>query len=341
MKRHPKMFIFALLILAAAFFPVAAVGSGSAELPQQKAAAEEEETPYDEVEFGAYENAVKEPNLEKRGTMLLDFIQKYPKSALMSYIKGGYENLLRECSQAKQYALLEPHAEKWLKIYPNDINTLAYIAEAAQKLGNDQKYVQRLEEIYTLSPQGNYAVEILQTYRRIKIPAKINEWTDKVFKMPEYEADFGLRFDYVQKSMEAKNSAKAAEYAHLTLKSADLVKEPSREVQEQLRKVRYACHLVIGTNLYDEGKFAESIKSLQQALRIEKDGEPYYYIGMCQWKQDQIEEATLSFARAELQGGSIAPQAKEKVEQLYKALHNGNLTGIDKVYRKAKEESAP
>ena len=107
-----------------------------------------------------------------------------------------------------------------------------------------------------------------------------------------------------------------------------------------MRKVRYACHLVIGTSLYEDGKFAEAIKSLQQALRFEKHGEPYYYIGMCQWKQDLIEDAILSFARAELQGGDIAPQAKEKVEQLYKALHNNTTIGIEKVYRKAKEEPA-
>jgi hypothetical protein len=59
---------------------------------------------------------------------------------------------------------------------------------------------------------------------------------------------------------------------------------------------------------------------------------------MCQWKQDQIEEAMLSFARAELQGGEIAPQAKEKVEQLYKALHNNTTIGIEKIYKKAKGE---
>jgi tetratricopeptide (TPR) repeat protein len=138
--------------------------------------------------------------------------------------------------------------------------------------------------------------------------------------------------------MGANNYAKAAEFARLTLKSADLVKEPSKEVQEDLRKVRYSCQLVIGTNLYETGKFPDAIRSLQEALKYEKHGEPYYYIGMSQWKQDKIEDAILSFARAELQGGDIAPQAKEKVEQLYKALHNGNLTGIDKIYKRAKGE---
>jgi hypothetical protein len=333
------MLLFTLLFLAAAFFPNKGM-SAAIEEQNGKVAEEEQETDYSEDEYNAYDAASKEPNLEKRGTMLLDFIQKYPKSTLMSYIKAAYETLLHECSQAKQYALLDTLAEKWLKVYPNNIQTIAYLAESAQKLGNDQKYVERLQDIYNLDPKGSYAIDILRTYIKLKNQAKVAEWSEKIFKIPEYDADFGLRFDFVQKYMEAKNSAKAAEFARLTLKSADLVKEPSKDVQEQLRKVRYACHLVIGTHLYDEGKLPDAVSSLKQALKIEKHGEPYYYIGMCQWKQDQIEDAILSFARAELQGGDIAGQAKEKVEQLYKALHNNTTIGIEKVYRKAKEEPA-
>ncbi len=309
-----------------------------AETMQNQAADEEKETEYGEEEYNAYDAASKEPDFSKRGAMLLAFIEKYPKSSLMSYIKPAYENLLHECSQAKQYNLLEPLAEKWLKLNPGNIRTIAYIAESAEKLGHDQKCVDCLEEIYRMEPSGAMAYNIFHIYKKLKNQAKIIEWAEKIFKMPEYDADFGLRFDFVTRYMEAKNPSKATEYARMTLKSADLVKEPSKDVQDHLRKVRYACHLVIGTNLYEGGKFAEAVKSLEHALQFEKRGEPYYYIGMCQWKQDQIEDAILSFACAELQGGDIAPQAKEKVEQLYKALHNDTTIGIDKVYRKAKEQ---
>ncbi len=339
MKRHPKMLLFALMIFAAAFFPTAVIGSDGTESLQQKNDTEEQETDYGEEEYDAYEAASKEPNFEKRGTMLLEFMQKYPKSSLVTaYARPAYENLLRECFEAKQYAALGPLAEKWLKLYPNSIQTLGYIAEAAQKLGNKQKYVDSLLAIYAQDPKGGYAVDIFRTYRELKNQAKIAEWTDKILKIPEYDTDFGLRFDFVQKFISEDNYPKAADWAELTLKSADLVKEPSKDVQEQLRKVRYACHLVMGTNQYKNDKFAEAIRSLRQSLKYEKHGEPYYYIGMSQWKLQQIEEATLSFARAELQGGAIASEAKQKVEQLYKGQHNETTVGIDKIYRKAKEE---
>jgi tetratricopeptide (TPR) repeat protein len=338
MRCHPKMLLFTVLLFAAAFFPNAGIAIVRAEAAQDQAAGEEKETDYGEEEYNAYDAASKEPDLAKRGEMLLAFMEKYPKSSLVSYARPAYENTLYECSQGKHYEVLESLAEKWLKLNPNNIRTLAYIAEAAEKLGHDQKCVDTLEAIYKLEPSAPMAFNILQTYRKLKNQAKVTEWAEKIFKMPEYDANFALRFEFVTNYMAAKNSEKATEYARLTLKSADLVKEPSKEVQEQITKVRYACYLVIGTNLYEDGKFAEAIKSLQQALRYEKHGEPYYYIGMCQWKMDQIDDAILSFARAELQGGETESQAKEKVEQLYKALHNNTTVGIEKVYRKAKEE---
>jgi len=43
--------------------------------------------------------------------MLLDFIQKYPKSTLMTYIDYEYTNILNECSAGKKYELLETLAE--------------------------------------------------------------------------------------------------------------------------------------------------------------------------------------------------------------------------------------
>jgi len=340
MKRFPKSFIFVLLALAAAFFPNSAAGFDDTGTEGQKPAAQQEgeETEYSEEEYNAYESATKEADPEKRGAMLLDFIQKYPKSKLMTYIDAAYKSLLYECSSGKKYQQLEPLAEQWLKLHPNDIQTIAYIADAAEKLGHDKKCVDCLEAIYKLEPSPTMAYNILRIYKKIKNNAKVLEWADKLFKLPEFEGDFMLRFDFVQQYVEAKNYAKAAEYAQLTLKAADLAKEPDAETREQLRKVRRACHHLIGMNYYEAGKFTQAIKSLQQALRSERYGEGYYYIGMSLWKLDQVEEAMLYFARAELQGGEVAKEAKEKLEQLYKALHNNTTIGIEKVYRKAKEE---
>ena len=99
-----------MLLLAAAFFPNAGIAGTLADAAQDNAADEEKETEYGEEEYNAYDAASKEPDFSKRGAMLLAFMEKYPKSSLMPYIKPAYENMLTECSQAKKYDLLEPLA---------------------------------------------------------------------------------------------------------------------------------------------------------------------------------------------------------------------------------------
>jgi tetratricopeptide (TPR) repeat protein len=339
MKCYLKMLLFALLALAALLYSGAFIGRASAELRQESAVqAQEAEPEYSEEEYNAYTNAAKEPDALKRGEMLLAFIQKYPKSKLMSYVDAAYKTLLFECANNKNYQDLEPLAEQWLKLHPKDIQTIAYIADAAEKLGHDEKCVECLQEIYKMQPAGSMAYNISQFYKKMNDRAKYLEWVETVFTHPEYEADFMLRYDLVRLYSDEKNFAKAAEYARIALKSASLVKQPSVDIQEQLRAVRNACSHLIGMNLYEDGKFDEAIQSFQQAIRAEKYGEGYYYIGLCQWKQDTIEDAMISFAKSEQQGGEVAPRAKEKLEQLYKALHNNTLIGIDKIYRRAKEQ---
>lgn len=341
MKHSSKLFLAVLLAMASSLFPNA-VPALPGVAPQQEAgkqaAGEEPEPEYTEEEYNAWEAADKESDPEKRSAKLIEFIGKYPQSKLMSYIEAAYKALLFECSNSKKYSELEKVAENWLKLHPNDIQTLAYLAEASEKLGHDQKCVECLEAIYKLEPSPTMAKNILHMYAKMKNTAKQSEWAEKMFKMPEFDSDFMLRYDFVQRYTEEKNYAKAAEYARLTLQAAEKVKQPDAETREQLRKVSRACHHLIGMNAYEAGNFDAAIRSLKSAIRSEKYGEGYYYIAMSLWKQDKVEDAMLYFARAEMQRGEIAPQAKEKLEQIYKALHNNTTIGIDKVYRKAKEE---
>jgi hypothetical protein len=343
MKCYSKLFFLALLALAAIFF-TGTVADRAIANEQQAAAGpaaqeqEPEETPYGEEEYNAYTSASKEPDLQKRGAMLLDFIKKYPKSALMSYVNADYANLLHECSTSKKYEILKANAENWLKLHPNDVITLGYIAEATNNLGDFDKCAESMEEIYKQQPSATLAKDIFQMYQKTKNVSKQNEWSDRLLKMPEFEADFMLRFDFVSKYTESGNFPKAAEYAQLTLKSTDLVKQPNAATQDQIRKVRHACHHVIGMNLFEKDKFAEAITAFTNAIKYERYGIGYYYIAQCLEHQDKIDDAMVDYANAELLGGEVAPKAKARLEQLYKAIHNGNTTGIQKIYNKARLE---
>ena len=321
----------------------AGIGFARPQAQQPKAAAQvdEQETSYTEEEYDAWDKAAKEPDFEKRGTMLLAVIQKFPKTTLMPNINGSYETLLFEVSKTKKYELLEQLAEKWLKLHPNTITTIKYIATAAENLGHDQRCAECLEEIYKSEPSAGVAYTLLQTYKRLNNQAKYSEWADEIFKMPEFDGDFILRAEFVKRYAAANNFPKAAEYAQLTLKSTDVAekaKQPDAETKEQLKDVRHACYHIIGMNYFEKDKFPEAISAFTQALKAEKYAEGYYYIAVCQRKMDKVDDAMISYACAELQGGEVEKKAKDNLEQVYKALHNNTTIGIDKVYNKAKEQ---
>jgi hypothetical protein len=70
--------------------------------------------------------------------------------------------------------------------------------------------------------------------------------------------------------------------------------------------------------------------------------EGYYLVAQCQEKMGQLNAAMSSYAKAVTVGGELAEsatvtKAKQRLEQLYKAYHNGTLVGIEKIYKKAGE----
>jgi hypothetical protein len=348
MKCYSRMFFLAILALAAVSFTGAMTHRAYAAEQQAKAAPaaqESDETPYDDVEYNAYMAASQEPDLAKRGPMLLEFIKKYPKSALMANVNSDYMRLMKEASGAKKYELLMTLADKWLELHPGDVVTIGYQAEASNNLGDFDKCAECMEEIYKKQASPTLARDIFQVYQKTKNLAKQIDWANILFKMPEYDADYALRSYFVQKYAEAKNTPKAAEYAQLTLKSADAVKQPNAQTQEELRKVRYASYLVIATDLMEKDKYADAIPALQKANKYERSGEIYRMIGQCQENLKLVDEAIVTYAKAELVAQEkgeteTASKAKARLEQLYKAIHNNTIIGIEKIYRKAKEELA-
>jgi tetratricopeptide (TPR) repeat protein len=341
------IYLMLLLFLAAGCFvlPVPVKSQDQAKpkpKPAQQVQQQEPQEEYTEEEYDAYEKAVKEPDLDKRAQMLFAFMEKYPKSKLMPYIDQSYQTLAYDYSKGQNWDKLLPLAEQWLKTHPNDLQTIVYIAEAAQKLGKDQIFLEYGEKIYSQKPTANMAYYISQSYKKLGNEARYLEWTEKLFSYPEFAGDFGLRLVFVDKYTKEKKFDKAAEYAQLALKSLEVAKKPETTTDAKWKAdtaaVRRICYFTIGVNYYEKERCPDAIKYFQLSLRIEKLAAPYYYIGHCQWKTDKVEEAIDSFAKAVLLKGEVSSQAKEYLEKLYKALHNQTTIGIEKVYKRNQQE---
>lgn len=312
--------------------------------PVAQPAQQEQEPDYTDEEYDAYEKADKEPDLDKRGTLLLAFMEKYPKSKLKTYIVTDYQRLMYDRRQSEAWAKLLPLAEAWLKYYPDDLQTIVYIAESAHAVGQDQKYIDYALKIYAVKPDCGIAAAITNSYQKLGDKDKHLEWAQKLFSCPEFDGQYGLRMLFMYKYWEEKKGDKAAEYAGLTLKSIDAAKKPDDKSDADWRKEKAdataSCNNIIGLNYYNRRRFTEAIKYLDRVAKAKKDCAAYYYIGRSQWELDQaanadVDDAMLSFAVSEKCGGDKADEAKANLEKLYKAIHNNTLIGIDKIYSKA------
>lgn len=345
MKRYTKFYILILLALTSAIYlpNSRAIAQTKTKPAAAQPAAQEEEPKYSEEEWNALDAATKETNYEKRGTMLLEFINKWPKSELLKNVEYEYTIvLLGACEKEEKWDLLKSLSEKWLALHPNNQEMWRLRAKASDKIGDYKTCAECLEELYKTRPDGTMARAILELYVKAKNLAKQIEWTDKILKMQGFEGEFALPWDLVQKYTKSDNLPQAVEWCKKTLASADAAKQPDAKTQEQLVEIRNACHLLIGRNLYDGDKCSEAAKEYQQALKYKKSSDAYFHIGMCLWnpkRQEDVDPAMLNLAAAELIGEEPYKRpAKEGLIKLYKSQHFQSEIGIEKIYKKAQEQ---
>lgn len=284
-----------------------------------------------------YYTASKETDVKKRAALLLEFRKKYPDSDLAGNIEAEYMAILKELWEGEEYELLETLSRNFLKVYPENKEAYALIAESAMNLNQFEKCGKALEAIYEIDPSPSLAREIHNCYEGTDNLKKQIEWAGIVFALPDYDSDYMLRYDFMMKFYEDKNLPKAAEYANLTLKSTSLAEQKDGSIHEQLKKVRRVCYHIVASNYLDEGNYEGALTFFKEAVQAEPYGQGYYKIGFCLDHLKQIDDAMLYYAMAELKGEENASEAKSRVEILYKALHNQTLVGIDKVYNKARE----
>ena len=350
MNRYSKMLLSLLLMSATTLFicEITAVKAFAAfqDEGEETEMTEEEYEAY-MAEYTAWDEADKEADILKSGSMLLEFIQKNQNSTLVPHAEGSYQRLLAKCVEEKKYQELETLAEQWDKYKPGDDNILRMIAVSAKELKHTEKYLLALEEMYKRTPQQNYAKEITSIYKESKNDAKYIEWIETVLKEETDSLEkFRINYDLFNFYSEKNDSSKIMEYALATLKAIDQLQNPPAEVAKNLPEIRHALNHNIGVMHLNAKRYDDAITYFMNALKNKKYSNGYYQIGNILWERKMVLNARLAFAKAQLLGESaqasaedksIAPRAKERMEQLHRALQNDTLVGIDRQYKRAQE----
>jgi hypothetical protein len=294
-----------------------------------------------EDEYTDYQQATQERDPATRFDLLINFSEKYPESRYAPNIDSAYQKTMFDLRESKQYEKLLAASQRWLKTHADDLQAVGFAAESCEKLGKSTMYLEYALKLYGSKPVPQLAASIQSTYKAIGDDANYISWTEKLISYPEYAGDYGLRYLLVERYANANNMPKAVEYANQTLKVLDSAEKPDSKSEVDWRKelsiIRRACYTLLGMDAYEREEWTDAIRAFRAAAIADQNAYSWYYIGLSEWRLSQIEEAMVSFAKAELLGGELQVEAKERLEKLYRSLHNNTTVGIDKVYKKAKE----
>jgi tetratricopeptide (TPR) repeat protein len=348
MNRCHRNLLLTLLALAIAFSAGLswALPKGHAQNPPpQKKVEQQKQDQTDqeltEEEYNAWEAAQNEKDPNKQAALVMAFMEKWPKSKLKSNVVNIYETLMFNLAKAGDYKTLAPLAEQWLKVNPNELKTQAYVFDAAVALGNSQKVIEWGEKLYAISPGVKLAEQVYQAYEKLGNKEKKDEWRLKLLQFPEYTNDIQFRFQLVVEYTEKKELPKAADYAQQTLKALPAAQKPASvsdaEWNQYITDVKKTCYDVIASNYYAQKSYQEAVQNYQQAVDIDDYDSAYFYIGQSQLSAKDVDSAIESFARAEYLNGRMKAQATKYLEESWKSQHDGNLTGIEKPRKRAKD----
>ena len=359
MDRYFKMLPIMLFALSAAVFicgitgarTLAALQDDADEEPMTEEEYEAYMVEYEayQAEYAAWEAADKESDMIKSGAMLLEFIKEKPGSKLSPYAEGSYLRLLSKAFNEEKYQELEPLAEQWNDYKPGNEEIVRMIAIAAKELKHTEKFLQALEVMYKQKPSLGLARDFRDVYKETGNDAGYVEWTETILKEETDSLErYRLYNELFQHFSEKKDSPKMLQYAQLTLNSLDQLQNPDDETARALPDIRHMLNHFIGIFYYNDEKLDDAIEHFMKALEQKKYANGYYLIANSLWKQQKTMNAMFSFAKAQHLGESdeaseedktIAPKAKDNMEQLYKAMQGGSLVGIDRRYKRAQDMS--
>ena len=292
---------------------------------------------YTTQEYAAYETAVN-ADPDKRHDAIIDFIETNPRSVLVEYAIGSYLQLMQEYQNQGQSRNVFDAGEKLLALKPDELNTLYMTAIAAYQLQQFNTATAYGEKVYVEKPNAGLAFVLASSYGQLKNEEKQLEYGDQACAelVPKdcYQILGALAKIYAGR----KEWTKASEYAERVTEGLDAAERPSQtpesEWNEYLKTERATAYTIVGREAAERKSWNAAISNYTKVLNLTRDpalnGEAYYYMGMGQWEQQQMDPAMEAFAKGSVQPG--APHAKhcrQYLETLYKSSHNGSLAGLE------------
>ncbi len=313
-------------------------------------------------DYAQYESIKKEADQQKRADLLLAFVKERPISRILYYATTDYLESTKSYSQQKDYAKVISMVEAFQAVVPSEKAVkaenipvgvedflknqlaptqkalLSGLMAAYYQSGNLAKAAETGERLYAMAPDKSLLIPMTDIYQKSNNEAKYLAYAEKVLANYPIDQYFGTALQVAEIYLKKQNIDKATE---LLTKVMDVYgdKVPPNVQESAWNTTRAFSYNIIAAGVYAKKDYQKAMGLYQKVTRFDpKNGDAYYYIGMCKWNNKDQEGAIEAFAKTVVIGKGNAAKAQQYLEDLYKAAHEGSLDGLDEVLSKAKSE---
>jgi tetratricopeptide (TPR) repeat protein len=292
-------------------------------------------------EYKIYEDVKAEKDQAKKVDLIAKGLQEKSQGNLRKYLVPEFQQIMAGLLNENKWTQVIALGEKFLNASPNDKYTIEAVAAACGKTGNTKGIATYGEKLYAFRPSPELANEIAQAYQKIGNEAKYTQWKEKVVAAdPDNLQNLA---DVTKKHMINQNKPQAIKYAKKIISILPTAKKPGNVDEATWKNIisnaGAIAYGVIGSDAFENRRYAEAITNLNNAVKYYKNNETaYFYLGQAYWQSNQMQPAMLNFAKAYVLKGSTSASAKKLLEQLWANTHRGSLAGVNSIIERASQD---
>jgi tetratricopeptide (TPR) repeat protein len=319
-------------------------------------------------DYARYEEIKKEADLQKRADLLMAFIKERPISKILLYVTTDIQETIKPSIDKKEWPKAIASIEALLAILPTEQTVKAAVDAGDIPVGGDEFLKQQLEparmglqrtlmaayygsgnlpkaaeiaeKIYAAAPDLAGLKLLAQIYQGMQNTDKYLEYLQKIMaSVPMDQPDgYGTALQIAQIYIQKQNVPAATE---MLSKVMDVYgdKVPPNVQEAQWNATRAFAYGVIAAGIYQKKDYAKAIELYEKVAKFDpKRDDAYYYIGMSKWQTEGQDAAMEPFAKCVVLNKTMAPRAKQYLEQIYKGKHQDSLAGIEEILNKAKAD---
>lgn len=304
--------------------------------------AQEKPSPTSEYQYGKdraqVEGIMKETDLQKRADALLAFVKEHPQSRMLPWVTAYYQQSVAPHQQAHAWSKVIAMNEAYIALVSNDKTALAGLMAAHYQSKNFAKAAEVGEKIYALNPDKGVASDLAGIYLQLQNTDKYLLYAEKVIPEFPIEQSYGMAVQVATVYAGKNDLDKAASYAE-KVTAAFGEKVPQGVQESAWNATRASMYSLLGAGAYAKKDYTRAAELYEKVVRFDsKNDAGYYYIGMCKWRNQDLDGAMAAFAKSSVLNKSVSKRAQEYLEQIYKPRHNNTLDGIDEILGKAKAD---